>query len=146
MKVGSKTLKKGTDYKVTYKNNQKVGTASVIISGIGSYTGRVTKKFKIVPKGISVSKIAAKSKGFTVSWKKQAKSMDGCQLQYSTSRKFTKKTTVKKMVKKPSKTKLVVKKCRAKKKYYIRIRTYKTVKGKKYYSGWSKVKVITTKK
>ena len=146
VKVGSKTLKKGTDYKVTYKNNQKVGTASVIISGTGSYTGRVTKKFKIVPKGISVSKISAESKGFTVSWKKQAKSVDGCQLQYSTSRKFTKKTTVKKTVTKPSKTKLDVKKCRAKKKYYIRIRTFKTVKGKKYYSDWSKVKVITTKK
>ncbi len=146
VKVGSKKLKKGTDYKVTYKNNQKVGTASVIISGTGEYTGKVTKQFKIVPKGTSVSKVIARSKGFTVSWKKQAKSTDGYQLQYSTSKKFTKKTTVIKTVKKSSKTKLDVKKCKAKKKYYIRVRTYKTVKGKKYYSGWSKVKEITTKK
>lgn len=146
VRLGSKKLKKGTDYKVTYKNNQKVGTASVIISGAGKYTGKVTKKFKIVPKATSVSKVTAKSKGFTVSWKKQSKSTDGYQIQYSTSKKFTKKTTVTKAVKKLSKTKLEIKKCKAKKKYYIRIRTYKTAKGKKYYSGWSKIKVVTTKK
>lgn len=146
VKVGSKKLKKGTDYKVTYKNNQKVGIASVIISGTGKYTGKVTKKFKIIPKGTSVSKVIAKSKGFAVSWRKQAKSTDGYQLQYSTSKKFTKKATVTKTVKKSSKTKLDVKKCKAKKRYYVRVRTYKTVKGKKYYSGWSKVKMITTKK
>lgn len=146
VKAGSKTLKKGTDYKVTYRNNQKVGTASVIISGTGEYTGKVTKKFKIVPKGTSVSKVTSKSKGFTVRWRKQAKSTDGYQIQYSTNKRFTKKTTVTKTVKKTSKTKLDVKKCKVKKKYYIHISTYKTVKGKKYYSGWSKIKVITTKK
>lgn len=146
LKVGLKVLKNGTDYKVTYKNNQKVGTASMIINGTGKYTGKVTKKFKIVPKGTSVSKVTVKSKGFAVSWKKQAKSTDGYQLQYSISKKFTKKTTVTKIVKKSSKTKLGVKKCKAKKKYYIRVRTYKMVKGKKYYSRWSRVKAITTKK
>lgn len=146
VKIGSKRLKKGTNYQVTYKNNKKVGTASVVISGKGKYTGKVTKKFKIVPKGTSVSKIVAKSKGFTVSWRKQTKSTDGYQVQYSTNKKFTKKTTVIKTVKKSSKTKLQIKKCKANKKYYVRIRTYKTSMGKKYYSGWSKVKAITTKK
>lgn len=38
-----------------------------------------------------------------------------------------------------------VKKLKAKKKYYVRVRTYKTVKGKKVYSSWSKVKSIKTK-
>lgn len=146
VKIGSKTLKKDLDYRLVYKNNQKVGTASVIISGMGEYTGKVTKRFKIVPKGTSLLKAVAKSKGFVVSWRKQAKSTDGYQLQYSTSKKFTKNTTVTKTVKKISKTKLDIKKCKATKKYYISIRTYKIVKGKKYYSGWSKVKVITAKK
>ena len=42
-------------------------------------------------------------------------------------------------------TKYKVKKLKAKKKYYVRVRTYKTVKGKKVYSSWSKVKNIKTK-
>ncbi|MCI9175802.1 MAG: hypothetical protein HFH49_12830 [Lachnospiraceae bacterium] len=146
VKVGSKTLKKGTDYKVTYKNNKKVGSASVVISGIGKYTGKVTKKFKIVPKGTFLSKVTGKSKGFTASWKKQAKSTDGYQIQYSTSKKFTKKTTKTKTVKKASARKLTIKKLKAQKKYYVRIRTYKTVKGKKYYSSWSKSRSVKTGK
>lgn len=149
VKVGSKVLKKGKDYKLVYKNNQKVGIASVVISGtgkhIGKYIGKVTKKFKIVPRGTSLSKAIVNTNGFTLSWKKQAKSTDGYQLQYSTSKKFTKKTTVTRVIKRLSKTKLDVKKCRTKKKYYIRIRTYKIVKGKKYYSSWSRVGMITTK-
>lgn len=143
---GSEMLEQWKDYTVTYQDNQKVGTACVTISGIGKYTGKVTKKFKIVPKGTSLSRMIAKSRGFTIRWKKQVKSTDGYQIQYSKSKKFAKKSTVAKAVKKPSKTKLYVKKCGAKKKYYIRIRTYKGVQGKKYYSGWSKVKAVTTKK
>lgn len=146
VKVGSRKLKKGTDYKVTYRNNQKVGAASVVISGKGKYTGKVTKKFKIVPKGTSVSKVTGKSRGFQVTWKKQKASTTGYQIQYSTSKKFTKKTTKVKAVKKTSTTKLTVRKLKAKKKYYVRIRTYKTLKGRKYYSGWSKTRTVRTGK
>lgn len=146
VKIGSKKLKKGVDYKVTYKNNRKVGTASVIINGTGKYKGKLTKKFKIIPIGTSLAKLTAKSKGFSVSWRKQAKSTNGYQIQYSTSKKFKKNATVAKTVKKSSRTKLNIKKCKAKKKYYIRIRTYKTVKGKKYYSVWSRARIIATKK
>ena len=140
VKIGSKTLKEGLEYKLAYKDNKKVGTASVMISGAGEYTGEITKTFKIVPKGTALLKAAVKSKGFIIRWKKQTKSINGYQIQYSTNKKFTKKTTVAKTVKKASATKLNIKKCKAGKKYYIRIRTYKKVKGTKYYSGWSKVK------
>ena len=47
VKVGSKTLKKGTDYTLSYSNNIKVGTATVTITGKGSYTGEIKKTFKI---------------------------------------------------------------------------------------------------
>lgn len=47
---GKKTLKKGTDYTVTYKNNKKVGTATIVITGKGNYAGTKTVKFKIVKK------------------------------------------------------------------------------------------------
>ena len=147
VKVGSKKLKKDRDYTLSYKDNVKVGTASVVITGKGNYTGKITKKFTINPQGTSLSgKIKAQRKGFLVKWKKQAKNTTGYQVQYSTSRKFTKKTTAMKTVKKKTATKLNVKKLKAKKKYYVRVRTYHTVKGAKYYSGWSKVKNVSTKK
>lgn len=144
--AGIETLTKDTDYTVSYKNNVKVGTASVIITGKGAYTGSVTLTFKILPKGINtLGKIKAKSKGFTVNWKKQTKSTTGYQIQYSTSKKFMGNTTVTKTIGKASTTKLTVNKLKSKKKYYVRIRTYKTVNGKKYYSSWSNSKSITTR-
>ncbi len=41
------TLTKGTDYTVAYKNNIKAGTATVVITGKGNYTGTITKTFSI---------------------------------------------------------------------------------------------------
>lgn len=134
-------------YTVIYKHNKEIGEAAVIVNLKGNYTGTVTKTFTIIPKGISIlGKIEASTKGFQVKWKKQKKNITGFQVQYSTSRKFKKKATVTKTVKKNSTTKLTVKKLKPKKKYYVRIRTYKTVKGKKYCSSWSRFKTVTTKK
>lgn len=65
--------------------------------------------------------------------------ISGYQIQLATDKKFTKnrKTVNVKGYKKTSKK---VKKLKGGKKYYVKIRTYKTVSGKNYYSGWSKVK------
>ena len=146
VKAGDKNLTKNTDYTVSYENNVEVGTASVIVTGSGKYTGTITKTFRILPQKTSISgKLKVGSKGFTVQWKKQ-KNVTGYQVQYSTNKKFTKKATVTKTVKKKSTVKLTVRKLKAKKKYYVRVRTYKTVNGIKYYSGWSKSKTVTTKK
>ncbi len=135
------------NYTVKYKNNKKIGKASVTIKLQGNYTGTIKKTFKIVPKGTAISgKVMAQSKGFTVKWKKQKKSTTGYQIQVSTNKKFAKKVTVTKTVKKNSTTKLAIKRLKPKKRYYVRVRTYKTVKGKKYCSGWSKVKTVITKK
>lgn len=117
-------------YTVAYKDNQKVGKASLTVQLKGNYEGTVTKTFQIVPKATKLSKVTATAKGFQATWKKQKESTTGYQLQYSISKKFTKKTTNAKTVKKASATKLTVKKLKAEKKYYVRIRTYKTVKGK----------------
>ena len=138
-------LTAGTDFKVTYKNNVKVGKASAIITAKGSkYTGSVTRTFKINPKGTTISSLKATKKGFTVKWKKQAVQTTGYQIMYATNSKFTKgKKTVT-----IAKTKTVskkIKKLKAKKKYYVKIRTYKKLSGVKYYSSWSKVKKVKTK-
>ena len=95
----------------------------------------------VAPKESSLKgKIKAKSKSFTVKWKKQT-DVSGYQIQYSTNKKFKKGTKIK-TVKKPNVTKLTVKKLKAGKKYYVRVRTYKTVNGTNYYSPWSKSKSV----
>lgn len=144
---GSLELIKDKEYTVSYSYNINVGTAYVTVYGKGDYYGSVTKSFKIIPKGTPLKgKVKPRHKGFSVKWKKQPKSITGYQVQYSTDKKFKGKTTVIRTVKKKSVTKLTISKLKAKKKYYVRVRTYKTVKGKKYYSRWSKSKVVKTKK
>ena len=144
MKNGNVVLKNGKDYTVSYKSNKNVGTATVVITGKGNYTGTVTKTFKINPKGTSLKKLTAGSKQFKATWNKNTIQTTGYEIQYSTSSNFTSgKKTVK--VKKNKTTSTTVKKLKAKKKYYVRIRTYKTVNGKTYYSGWSKVLNVKTK-
>lgn len=136
-----------SNYTVKYSNNTKVGKATVKITFKGSkYEGTMSKTFKINPKSTSLSKLTAKSKGFTVKWKKQATQTTGYQIQYSTSSKFTSNTTKTVTISKTGTTSKTISKLKSKKKYYVRIRTYKTVSGTKYYSSWSKAKSITTKK
>lgn len=132
------------DYKITYSNNIKVGTATVEIVGLREFSGsKVTKTFKINPKGTSIKKLTKGKKSFTVQWKKQTKQTTGYQIQYGLKKNFKKAKT--KTIKKNKTTKVKIKKLKKKKTYYVRIRTYKTVNGKKYYSAWSKAMKVKTK-
>ena len=95
------------------------------------------------PKSASIKKVKAAKKAVSVQWKKIG-GVKSYQVQVATDKKFKKnKKTV--TIKKQKTTKTTVKKLKAKKKYYVRIRTYKTVNGKKVYSAWSKVKSVKTK-
>ena len=137
-------LENGIDYKIVYKANKNVGTATVTIVGTGFYKDSVNKTFKINPKGTALKKLTAGKKQFTAKWNKKTTQTTGYQLQYCTKKSFKGAKTV--TIKKNKTTKKVVKKLAGKKKYFVRIRTYKTVNGKKYYSSWSKAKAVTTKK
>ena len=95
------------------------------------------------PKSTNTKKIKAAKKAISVTWKKVS-GVKGYQIQVATDKKFKKnKKTV--TIKKQKTTKTTVKKLKAKKKYYVRVRTYKIVNGKKVYSSWSKVKSVKTK-
>ena len=144
-----KTLVKNTDYIVSYAKGRKyVGKYAVKITFKGKYSGTKTLYFTIKPKATSISSLKAGSKKFTVKWKKQATQTTGYQVQYSASSKFSKAKTV--TVGKNTTVSKKISKLSGKKKYYVRVRTYKTVKinGKsiRIYSGWSKAKTVTTKK
>ena len=91
----------------------------------------------------TITSVKAQNKAFTVKWKKKS-SITGYQIQYSTNSKFKKGNKTIKI----KKAKTVSKKItglKPSKKYYVRIRTYKIVNKKTYYSSWSKKKNVTTK-
>ena len=141
-------------YTATYASGRKnVGSYTVTVKPAteGNYTWTAKKvTFKINPKGTTLKALTATSKGFKATWTKQATKMStsyitGYQIQYSTSSKFTTSTTKTVTATKYSTVSKTVSKLTAKKKYYVRIRTYKTVSGTKYYSPWSASKYVTTK-
>ncbi len=134
-----------TDYIVQYASGRKnVGTYKVIVTFKDNYSGKKTLSYTINPKGTAISSLSKSKKAFTAKWKKQSAQTSGYQLLYSTNSKFksrNKYVTVS-SYKTTSKT---IKKLAAKKKYYVKIRTYKSVSSKKYYSGWSAAKTVVTK-
>ena len=122
----------------------------MIIIGKGRYTGVTEATFKINPKGTKLKKIKSAKKAVVVKWKKQAKKMSksritGYQIKLATNKKFKKnKKTVNVTGYKRKSTR--VENLKGGKKYFVKVRTYKTVNGKKCYSTWSKVKKVKTKK
>ena len=138
VKYSGQTLKKGTDYTLTYSANTNVGTATVTVTGKGDYTGTKKLTFKINPKGTSVTKATSpKKQQLKVTWKKQTTQTTGYQIQCSADKNFKKGNKTVTVSKNKTKSKTLTK-LKSKKKYYVRIRAYKTVKGTKYYSGWKK--------
>lgn len=133
------------NYDVAYADNKKIGNAKVTVTFKGGqYEGSLTKTFTIASAPTKVSKAKAAKKSIKLTWKKQKKNVSGYQIQYSTSKNFDKAVKTK-TVKGAKKTSLTISKLKAKKTYYVRIRTYKTIKGKKYCSAWSKAKKVKTK-
>ena len=145
VKLGGKTLVKNTDYKLKYSKNKNVGKAYVTITGIGKYKGSVKKSFKINPKGTTISKLSSPKKGqLKITWKKRTTQTSGYQIIYSSDSRFG--TNIIYSIKSNKKTtKTLSKNINKKTKYYVRIRTYKVVDGKKYYSSWSKIKSYKVK-
>lgn len=138
------TLKKGVDYTVSYASGRKaIGKYKVTITFKGDYSGKKNVYFNINPKPTSVSSVSAAKKSLKVKIKSRTSQTSGYQVQYSTSKKFSgAKTTT---IKSNKTTSVTLKSLKANKTYYVRVRTYKTVNGTKYYSSWSSYKTKKTK-
>ncbi|MGN1124039.1 MAG: fibronectin type III domain-containing protein, partial [Eubacterium sp.] len=156
-------LIEGADYDVTYSSNVNVGTGYVTITGKGIYEGTVTKSFTIYapqptqgtadntnttinakvkkPSKATIKKLKTSKKSITVYWKKLSAS--GYQIEYSTSSKF--KNAKRITVSSGKKTSAKISKLKKRKKYYIRVRAYKTSNGKRIYGAWSAKKSIVCK-
>lgn len=115
------------------------------VKGTDNYSG-ISKvaTVTLLPKGTLVTKLTPGKKRLKIKWKKQGKYTNGYEIQYSTSSKF-KKGTKTVTIKKAATTSKVIKKIKARKKYYVRIRTYYKNGGKTFRSAWSKAKMIKVK-
>lgn len=144
LKLDNKKLEKDTDYIVSYVNNVKAGKATVKIEGINNYNGTIEKTFIIVPQKVTVLKLKSPKTGtIRIIWKKNSQA-GGYQIQYAKNSKFTvgkksvnvaKKSTVSKAI-------LSLKKGT---RYYVRIRAYKKIDGKKCYGSWSETWKVKSK-
>lgn len=65
VKAGGRTLKNGTDFTVSYKNNTEPGTATLKVTGKGNYSGSVSKTFKITARAINDVEVTVPDTVFT---------------------------------------------------------------------------------
>ena len=144
VKDGSKVLKAGTDYTITAKNNVKVGTATATITGKGNYTGSKEVNFNIASQsitGATVSTIGTKTYNGRLQRPTVTVKLGTTTLKngtdYTVSYRNNKKVINVTRNKTTSKT---FKKLKKGKRYYVKVRSYKKVDGKKLYGAYSKAK------
>lgn len=144
VKLSGTTLKSGKDYTVSYKNNVDFGTATVTIKAKGSrVTGKVTKTFNIVPQTPKITSISKRGlKSLAITW-----SHSDYATKYQLYRATSENGKYKKVYTSPDRWTYTYKNKKLKEGtyYYYKVRAYKTVNGKKYYSAWSSIKKTNTK-
>lgn len=139
VKLSGKTLKNGTDYKISYKNNKNIGKATLTITGKGNYKGTITRTFKIDPVKIAIKKFKKSGNSFRVYYYAPA---GGVKYQVAYKQKNNKTW---KYVK-TSKTNVVARYLKKNMKYYVKVRAYKVVNGQTYYGAWSNTKTVKIKR
>ena len=135
IKHGTTYMRNGVDYTVSYGTNKATGSGYVKINGKGNYTGTIIKYFNIVPKAPSVS-IKAGNRSLNIVSKSVGAS--GYQIAYSTN----KTKGYQYMYVGSNKTVTGLKKNTT---YYVKVRAYKTINGKKVYGAYSGIKIVKTK-
>lgn len=136
VKDGKTVLKSGTNYTITYGSNKNTGKGYVKITGKGNYTGSITKYFYIIPKVPTLTFSAGKG---SISVTAKSTGVSGYEILYSNSRNG-KYTTIR-----TTSSKRVISKLRRNKNYYIKVRAYKVIDGKRVYSNFSSIRVVKVK-
>ena len=131
-------------YTVSKPSGRKnVGKYKYTITFKNGYTGKKTLYFTINPKPTKLTSLKKGSKRFTAKWKKVSAQASGYQIRYSMKSSMAKSKIL--TVKNYKTISKKITRLKKKKKYYVQIRTYKTVSKAKYYSGWSRKKTVVTK-
>ena len=133
------------NYIVSYKNNIKVGTATVIVEGVGNVIGRVEKTFKINYDRPARVTLQAPTTGTShyvkARWKKT--DCDGYQIRYATSKTFKTYKTV--YVKDGAAVSKTIKGLTKGKRYYVKVRAYNLYEGKRIYGSFSTWRSVVCK-
>lgn len=136
IKDGDKKLTSGTDYTVSYKNNTKIGTATITVTGKGNYTGKKTLTFQIAPKKTTLSIKENSAQKATLTWKKST-GATGYQIYCSTNGGSYKKLAT---VKSADSVSRVVSNLNTDDNYYrFMVRPYTKSGSKTIYGSWSNV-------
>ena len=139
-------------YDVTYKGSdgeditkpQAVGSYKAKVTFTGLYSGYTVKTFKVNPKATVITKLTKPAKKqIKVTWNKRTKQVTGYQIRCCIRQNMYNARYV--SVNSFNTNTKLIKQLKSGKKYYVQIRTYKTVDGQKYYSAWSAKKTIVTK-
>lgn len=141
--LGKRILTEGTDYTISYVDNKKVGVANVMVIGKGNFTGSRIMSFKIRPQETKLKKLVKGKKQIKAKWAEKEKQVTGYVVMCSTKKDFS--SNVKKVKVKKGTKKYTFKNLKSKKKYFVRVRTYKKAAGMTYYSEWSNVLKIKTR-
>lgn len=141
LKVGKVKLKKNRDYTLVYRNNLQIGKDSVVIRGMGNFTGKKTITFKIVPQTPKIQKLKKNKKSFVITYS-SGKMVHGYRMEVSTASSFAAKKTQKYILNGNRFEAFGLKKGT----YYIRVKAYYSKKGKRYESGYTSKRKIKIKK
>ena len=137
---GEVEMQPGEDYSFKYdKKAREIGLYMLTVKGKGRFTGSVKVPFYVVPKAASYANLLAGDKQAARTWK-LLKNIEGYQIEYSQNKDFSHSKKAK--ICKPKDLPKALKKLKAGKKYYLRVRIFATVKKKHHYSEWSKVKTV----
>lgn len=130
---GSSILDNGSQYGIKKTSSATFAAAASAASG------------KVTVSKTTIKRLTSKKKGFTVKVAKKSKSkVSGYQVRYSRNKSMS-GAVVRNISSKYNKTSKTISKLKSKKRYYVQVRSYKIVNGKKYYSGWSSKKSVKTK-
>ena len=132
-------LRHGKDYIAQYKNNKKVGVATIIITGIGKYDCTFSRSFRIIPQPTQFSKLLPSAKKAALQWNPVKQQTTGYVIQYGTDKTFKDKAhtyTIK--IQDPASSVATIKDLKPKTDYFIRIRTFKDVGERTFSSKWAK--------
>ena len=134
------------EYGVTYENQESssVGRYAYTVQLFGDYSGEKTFYYRIVPEGTGIVSLTPKSRGFAVTWEKQQTQTSGYQIRYSESSSISRSKTI--TVKGRSNLSRTVSKLKSKQRYYVQVRTYKTVNGETLCSSWSPKSSVRTRR
>ena len=141
VKYGGKTLTLGTHYTYSYRNNVKPGKAAITLTGRGNFTGSRTITFRIKPRAATLSRVSStRARTLTAVWQRDTLAT-GYELSYSTDKSFA-KGVVRKVFTANGNTSYTPSGLKSGKVYYVRVRAYKAIDGKRVYGGYSRVRSV----